>query len=204
MTQTTPVTPDDVTVVLEDYSFSRVWGFLGFMGLGMAIAGVLLHRLFKLQSTEGWALMQDWPWILPTLTLAHVALAYGVFRRDRQFVNRWWRGGPVDPAQVARLGWRSAPTRTPTEVSVFLIEATVVLRLAAYAGLALFGLFVLWVGIATSDLLKLPFYWVNAASYLFWWYSWQRSFLTRNRAKKLFVGLLPPEATSLPVVIHVD
>jgi len=194
------VTEEDLNAVLEGYSFGRLRGFLGFMAVGMAVPGFVLLKIFHLQASEGWALMEDIPWLMPVLTLIQGGVALLVVARSRFFILKHWRSGPIDPAAVARLGWRSAPVRTPTEVCLLLIEATIVLRLAAYAALALFGLAVLWVGVATSDLLKIPFYWVNAASYAYWWFLWFQSFLTPKRAEAFFHHQLPAEAPVIEVM----
>ena len=195
------VTEEDLSAVLEGYSFGRLWWFQAFMAGAMVLLGAVLLRLFHTQVSEGWALMEDMPWMMPVLTFIHAALAFLVVARSRIFIRRHWQSGPIDPLVVAHLGWRSAPERTPTEVCILLIEATTILRLAAYAALALFGMAVLWIGIATSDLLKLPFYWINAASYMFWWGLWFQSFLTSARALKCFRRCLPPDTSTLEVGI---
>lgn len=193
------VTEDDLTAVLEGYSFGRLWGFQAFMGAAMVFLGAVLLKLYHMQSSEGWALMEDIPWLMPVLTLMHAGLALLVVARSRLFMLRHWRSGPIDPTCVARLGWRSAPRRTPAEVCLLLIEATIILRLAAYAALALFGMAVLWAGIATSDLLKIHFYWINVASYLYWWVLWFLSFLTPKRAAAFFRKQLAHEGQGIEV-----
>src|SRR5579872_4142970 len=129
------VTEEDLNAVLEGgYSFGRLWWLLALLAGGMALLGAVLVKLFHMQSSEGWALMEDIPWLMPLLTLIHAGLALLVVARSRFFIRHHWQSGPIDPAAVAHLGWRSAPERSPTEVCLLLIEATTVLRLGAYAG----------------------------------------------------------------------
>jgi hypothetical protein len=183
-----PVTVDDqdVEAVLEGHSFAWIQAIQAVFAVGMAILGAVVLRLFRIQSQEGWALMEDMPLILPLLTLGHALFALFVYRRDRKFAERHWKSEAIDPATLVKAGWRSAERKTPAELCVFLIEVASLARLAAYGGLALAGLFVLWVGIRTSDLLKHPVYWINFLPYLFWWFSWFRAFLTRGRALRMF------------------
>jgi len=194
----------DLQAVLEGYSFARIQWLQIALAVALAVLGYTLFRLYAIQSFEGMALMEDLPWLMPLLTFIHLGAAAVFYWRDRRFIHYQWQAGPIDPDLVAQTGWRSAPSRTPEEVCILLIEATMVLRLAAAAGLALVGLAVLWVGITTSDLLKQPLYWINAGSYFFWWYLWFRTFLTRGRAVQLFRKMLPAGASALEVSREAD
>jgi hypothetical protein len=180
------VTEQDIEAVLEGHSFARILWIEIFLAAGMAFLAVVLLKLFHMQSSEGWALMEDIPWIMPVLTAIHLALALLVIARSKRFVQTHWRAGSINALDVARLGWRSALDRTPAEVALLLVEATTVMQLVAYAALALFGMGIVWVGIATSDILKMPLYWINAASYVYWWFLWLKSFLTPARAVAAF------------------
>jgi hypothetical protein len=186
MADLTTVETQDVQAVLESHSFRRIQWLQLALGAGMLVIGLVLWRLYRIQSYEGYSLWEDRPWILVVLTLLHALIALAIVWRDRRFALTQWGDGIVDAQRVAALGWKSAPGRTPTEVALLLVEAYLTLRLVGYATLALFGLFVFWMSIVTSDLLKAPFYWINLASYLFWWVLWFRSFLTKGRAVKVF------------------
>jgi hypothetical protein len=197
--ETTIIESSDLEAHLEAHSFRRLQILQAILAAGMILALIMLGWAYHFQKMEGWALMEDLPKLLPILTLAHVALAYFVIRRDRKLEARLWNENGVNTEEVASSGWKSAREAAPGDVCLKAIEAWWTLRVGGYAVLALVGLGILWAGIFTSELLKRPFYWINLAGYLYWWWIWLRSFPTASRALDVFERRISDEESKAAI-----